>query len=159
MPHSSLPNTMAGQPSVVPLFHHRPVPSSAHAMTLSVANRGRHQAIQRLEVLEHRIRYYRGDVLHPDWINEYIDLGLDLADNAQQQHLCALQESWLKRIYLTLRDTAFCPDCSEGWRQQCLEFLYQPFFALQHVYRAQSDGRSKIRRLFKDLSLLTRYVM
>lgn len=117
------------------------------------------QTIDRLEQLEQHIHQHQSDVLHPEWLNEYIDLGLELAEQAGQRDLLPLQESWLKRIYKTLRDAAFNLQCHESWRQQCLDFLYQPFFALQHFYRAQPDGRQRVRLLFKDLSMISRYVV
>lgn len=120
---------------------------------------GQDHAIQRLERLEARIQRYSGDVQHPEWIDEYIDLGLELAEYAGSREFIPLQESWLKRIYKTLRDTAFNLECHENWRQQCLDFLYQPFFALQHFYRDQPNGKTKVRLLFKELSVMTRYVV
>lgn len=123
------------------------------------AQAGNDHAIRRLEQLEKRIHDYRGNIRHPEWLDEYIDLGLELAENAGQRKLQPLQESWLKRIYKTLRDTAFNLSCHENWRQQCLDFLYQPFFALQHFYRDQPNSKLKVRLLFKDLSMITRYVV
>lgn len=120
---------------------------------------GQETAIRRLEVLENLIQHHNDAILHPEWLDEYIDLGLELAEYAGQRNLLPLQESWLKRMYNTLRDTAFNLDCHENWRQQCLDFLYQPFFALQHFYRVQPNGRQRIRALFRDLTMITRYIV
>ncbi|MFC3680321.1 hypothetical protein [Bacterioplanoides pacificum] len=153
-----MPQTVPTQPSNVISLHHTQ-PARQSGQRLMLASSGQPHTIRRLETLEQRIKRYQGNVLHPEWLNEYIDLGLELAQDASQRHLQPLQESWLKRIYNTLRDTAFNLDCQECWRQQCLEFLYQPFFALQHFYREHPAGRQKIRLLFKDLNMISRYVV
>ncbi|UTW47881.1 hypothetical protein [Bacterioplanoides sp. SCSIO 12839] len=144
----------------VVMLPHTQVPSHTTRLNrFQVVQVGQEHAIRRLEQLEGRIQQYSDTIQHPEWLNEYIDLGLDLAEHAGSRNLRPLQESWLKRIYKTLRDTAFNLDCHENWRQQCLDFLYQPFFALQHFYREQPNGRQKVRLLFKDLSMITRYVV
>ncbi|KZZ42665.1 MAG: hypothetical protein MK185_12040 [Saccharospirillaceae bacterium] len=145
--------------NVVALHSFRKFAPHKRVSRQQIVNNGQDHAIRRLEVLESRIQRYGGDILHPEWIDEYIDLGLELAEHAGQRNFQPLQESWLKRIYRTLRDTAFNLDCHENWRQQCLDFLYQPSFALQHFYREQPNGKLKIRLLFKDLSMITRYVV
>lgn len=115
--------------------------------------------ILRLEKLENTIRTYHGDKPHIEWLNDYLDMGLELAQEAGERNLTRLQESWLRRIYNTLRDTGVNVSCNEVWRHQCLEYLYQPFFALQHLYRAQPGGGSRIKTLSRDYSFISRYVI
>lgn len=145
--------------NVVALHSFQQFVPEARASRHQLAFTGQDHAIRRLELLEARIQQYCGDIQHPEWIDEYIDVGLELAGHAGRRNLKPLQESWLKRIYKTLRDTAFNLQCHENWRQQCLDFLYQPFFALQHFYREQPNGRAKVRLLSEDLSLISRYVV
>lgn len=114
---------------------------------------------RRLEQLEQLIPLQNNAVLLTLWVNEYLDIGLDLAAEAGSRHLPALQESWLRRLYSHLRNTAFADDCNPHCRQLCLESLYQPFFALRHLYRQQPQGRLCIRRLSQDLSASTRYLI
>lgn len=153
MPHS------AQISNIIPMPNLSAPPQRARASRFWAAQAGQETAIRRLEVLESLIQRHNDPVLHPEWLDEYIDLGLELAEYAGRRNLLPLQESWLKRIYNTLRDTAFNLDCHENWRQQCLDFLYQPFFALQHFYRVQPNGRQRIRTLFRDLTMITRYVV
>ncbi len=117
--------------------------------------------VLRLEQLEREIRNSNSsnDGYLRLWLNEYLDIGLELADIARQNQLSSLQESWLKRLYRFLRDTAFRLDCCECCRTQCLEYLYQPYFALRHVYQADNNGEQKIRRMNKDLEVIARYVL
>ena len=119
----------------------------------------RNSCILRLERLENTIRSYHGDELHHEWLNDYLDAGLELAQEAGERDLIRLQESWLRRIYNTLRDTGVNVSCGEAWRHQCLEYLYQPFFALQHLYRAQPGSNSRIKALSRDFSFISRYVI
>ncbi|UXD88797.1 hypothetical protein [Thalassolituus hydrocarboniclasticus] len=112
----------------------------------------------RLAQLEMQIRAYQGCELHPEWLNEYLDLGLELACRAAERQLQPLQESWLTRMYNTLRDATFNPCASSNWRCQCLDYLYQPFFALQHIYRSQPERRNHLRMLVHEFTLASRYL-
>lgn len=112
----------------------------------------------RLEQLECLIRSGSGQQLD-NWLNEYLDLGLELAAAAGKRQLPALQESWLRRIYTHIRNTAICDQCNDGQRQRCLECLYQPYFALRHLYSGSLDGQMHLRRLSQDLSTVSRYLL
>lgn len=113
---------------------------------------------QRLERLESLIRTATGNQLD-QWLNEYLDIGLELAAAAGERSLPALQESWLRRVYTHLRNTAICDHCNDGQRQRCLECLYQPYFALRHLYEKTDNGESHLRRLSQDLSTVSRYLL
>lgn len=113
---------------------------------------------QRLAQLELQIRSHKGYELHPEWLNEYLDLGLELACRAGERHLQPLQESWLTRLYNTLRDAAFNTAASNHWRRQCLDYLYQPFFALQHLYRAKPERRTHLGLIMHEFTLANRYL-
>lgn len=113
---------------------------------------------QRLEQLEGLIRHGEGARL-PRWLDEYLDLGLELAASAGSHNLPALQESWLRRIYTHLRNTAICDRCDEQERQHCLNCLYQPYFALRHLYQNSPDGQLLLRRLSQDLAVVSRYLL
>ncbi|MBM97172.1 MAG: hypothetical protein CMI09_15145 [Oceanospirillaceae bacterium] len=115
--------------------------------------------IERLEQLEHSLRNSLSDACLRRWLEEYIDIGLELADTARTKHQHVLQESWLKRLFSFLRDTAFRQDCRPLCRHLCLEYLYQPYFALRHVYQSDSNGEQKMRRINKDLEVIARYVL
>lgn len=111
---------------------------------------------QRLEQLEGLIRHYNGHDLHADWLNEYLDLGLELASFAGHRQLQPLQESWLTRLYNTLRDGALNPLADGHWRHLCLDYLYQPFFALTQIYRQQPGKRFRLLALRNEFSTLSR---
>ncbi|MCA6061225.1 MULTISPECIES: hypothetical protein [Oceanospirillaceae] len=113
---------------------------------------------QRLAQLELQIRSHRGNELHPEWLNEYLDLGLELACRAGERQLQPLQESWLTRLYNTLRDATFNSQAASCWRCQCLDYLYQPFFALQHLYRSQPERRNHLSAIVHEFSLASRYL-
>ncbi len=113
-------------------------------------------AQSRLEQLEQQIRSYDGSDLHDDWLNEYLDLGLELACFASERHLKPLQESWLNRLYNTLRDAALNPAASYRWRHLCLDYLYQPFFVLNQLYRQQPGRSFRLRSLLHEFAMLSR---
>lgn len=113
---------------------------------------------QRLAQLELQIRSHQGCELHPEWLNEYLDLGLELACRAGERHLQPLQESWLTRLYNTLRDATFNTDASNHWRRQCLDYLYQPFFALQHLYRTKPERCTHLNLIVHEFTLANRYL-
>ncbi|QQD23226.1 hypothetical protein GJQ55_01500 [Venatoribacter cucullus] len=112
--------------------------------------------VQQLEQLEQQIRSHKGLELHADWLNEYLDLGLEMACTAGQRQLTALQESWLTRLYNTLRDAALNTSLPSTWRQLCLDYLYQPFFVLSHLYREQPGRGLRLRALVHEFALLSR---
>jgi hypothetical protein len=91
-------------------------------------------------------------------LNEYIDLGLDMATKAGLANRTQLQESWLKRVYKTLFETTLDLVEPEYWRDLCCEYLYQPLFALKHLYRNHPQGKYRIQALYKELSVTSRYL-
>lgn len=91
-------------------------------------------------------------------LNEYIDLGLEMANKAGLANRTQLQESWLKRVYKTLFETTIDLVEPEYWRDLCCEYLYQPLFALKHLYRNHPQGKYRIKNLYKELSVTSRYL-
>lgn len=110
----------------------------------------------RLEQLELKIRDHQGPDLHADWLNEYLDLGLELASASQDIRLKQLQEGWLRRVYNTLRDAALNPKASGSWRHQCLDYLYQPFFVLSQIYRQEPSRLYRLRTLKNEFATVSR---
>lgn len=103
------------------------------------------------------------DIANPDqcypqeqWLNDYLDLGLEEAANAGNKGLKPLQESWLIRLYATLRSAAVCPAAPQSWRQLCFDYLYQPFFALQDMYQQSPVNRTKLYSLRREFAALER---
>lgn len=91
-------------------------------------------------------------------LNEYIDLGLDMANKAGLANRVQLQESWLKRVYKTLFETTLDLVEPEHWRNLCSEYLYQPLFALKHLYRNHPKGKYRMRVICNELSVTSRYL-
>lgn len=122
------------------------------------------ERLSRFRKLESDIRHFKEhatrthDNAQVAWLNEYIDLGLDMADQARSSNHVRLQESWLRRVYTTLFETALDLVQPEYWRNLCMDYLYQPLFALEHLYRAQPQGSKRIRALYYELSVTTRYM-
>lgn len=125
-----------------------------------------HQAEQlnRFQQLENDIRhcpkFKQLDQLKQQeiYLNEYIDIGLDMANKAGVANRIQLQESWLKRVYKTLFETTLDLVEPEYWRNLCYEYLYQPLFALNHLYRNHPQGKRKIQMLYKELSVTASYL-
>jgi hypothetical protein len=92
------------------------------------------------------------------YLNEYIDLGLDMANKAGLANRIQLQESWLKRVYKTLFETTLDLVEPEYWRNLCCEYLYQPLFALRHLYRNHPQGKYRMRIMCNELSVTSRYL-
>lgn len=91
-------------------------------------------------------------------LNEYIDLGLDMATKAGLANRILLQESWLKRVYKTLFETTLDLVEPEYWRNLCNEYLYQPLFALKHLYRNHPQGKVRLKIMCNELSVTSRYL-
>ena len=89
-------------------------------------------------------------------VDEYLDLGLEMAHDAGQKQRHQLQESWLKRVYKTLFKASLNRLLPDTWRSQCLESLYQPLFALHYLYLDQGQGEQKLRALHHELNVTTR---
>lgn len=92
------------------------------------------KALHRLIELEHTIGTYQGCECQAHWIEEYLDLGLYCADKSPK----AWQANAVQRLFNTLINAIRNPNASSFWRNQCFEYLYQPFFVLQQLYQ-QSD--------------------
>jgi hypothetical protein len=90
------------------------------------------------------------------WLNDYLDLGLEEAAHAGNRGLKPLQESWLIRLYATLRSAAVSPAAPQSWRQLCFDYLYQPFFALQDMYQQSPVNRTKLYSLRREFAALER---
>lgn len=120
------------------------------------------EKMDRFHQLESTIRHcpceMRSVALHEATLNEYIDLGLDMATKAGITNHTQLQESWLKRVYKTLFETTIDIVEPEYWRELCSEYLYQPLFALKDLYRNHPQGKRKVQMLYKELSVTTRYL-
>ncbi|MBE0482206.1 MAG: hypothetical protein IBX52_01785 [Bacterioplanes sp.] len=112
--------------------------------------------LSQLERLEQQL-LQANDQAQTQWIEDYLDLGLELANAARQHHRFLLHTSWLKRLYRTLRDSASLPQVSQAWRQRCVDALYQPLFALQHHYQQQDDGALRLRQIRQELAVISRY--
>lgn len=115
--------------------------------------------LSRFEALENLIRDYNGDAPCNDLINDYVDHGIELAADAGKKGFTRLQESWLRRIYTTLRDTGLNTSSSETWRLACLESLYQPFFALMHIYKERPNGRYSLRAMNHEMQIISHYII
>jgi hypothetical protein len=92
------------------------------------------------------------------FLNEYIDLGLEMANKAGLANRIQLQESWLKRVYKTLFETTLDLVEPEYWRNMCCDYLYQPLFALKHLYRNHPQGKYRLRAMCNELSVTSRYL-
>lgn len=131
----------------------RPPALQASPLLLSI---GHSQMANQLVILEQKIVWAGEEKAAADLLNEYLDLGLDAALYAGQQKLLPLQESWLIRLYSTLRSAASNPATPAGWRKTCFDYLYQPFFALQSLYLATPGASYKLYRLRQEFSALDR---
>ena len=120
------------------------------------------EKMARFHHLENTIRHCPSEIkelaLHEATLNEYIDLGLDMATKAGKTNQTQLQESWLKRVYKTLFETTIDIVEPEYWRELCSEYLYQPLFALKDLYRNHPQGKRKVQMLYKELSVTARYL-
>jgi hypothetical protein len=131
---------------------------------MSVNNMQLSQAEQmnRFHQLEDTVRHCPWEIqqvtLQEAHLNEYIDLALDMASKAGLFNNTRLQESWLKRIYNTLLETTLDAVEPEHWRKICSEYLYQPLFALKHLYRNHPKSQRKIQTLYQELSVTSHYL-
>jgi hypothetical protein len=118
--------------------------------------------LERFHQLEHVIRHCSCErkqlAAQEVQLNEYIDLGLDMANKACLANRIQLQESWLKRVYKTLFETTLDLVEPEYWRELCREYLYQPLFALKYLYRNHPQGKYRIKRLYQELSVTNQYL-
>lgn len=117
------------------------------------------KTLSHFEALEQRIREFQGNTPRSDLINDYVDRGIELAEDAGMKGFTRLQESWLRRIYTTLRDAGLNTSSCEAWRSMCLESLYQPFFALIHIYRERPRGRYYLRAMNQEMQVISQYII
>ncbi|MFT4906211.1 MAG: hypothetical protein ACI978_000268 [Oleispira sp.] len=120
------------------------------------------EQLDRFHQLEKTIRHCPSPLqqtpLQEAQLNEYIDLGLDMADKAGLTNHTQLQESWLKRVYKTLFETTLDLVEPEYWRELCRAYLYQPLFALKYLYRNHPQGQRRVQILYQELSVTSRYL-
>ena len=129
-----------------------------------IAEKPAQAQLQRFQDLESDIRHCEAcsaaqkKAQQVEQLNEYIDLGLEMANQAGYANRTYLQESWLKRLYNTLFETALDMVQPEYWRALCLDYLYQPLFALQHLYRNHPHKEQQIKKLFHEIHITSRYL-
>lgn len=111
---------------------------------------------QRLLVLEQQLTSNRQTRSAEPLLNEYLDLALNEALQAGSRQLWLLQESWLTRVYATIRQAALNSQSCMSWRCLCFDYLYQPFFVLQEVYRQTPSRRHKLLTLLHEFRTLGR---
>ncbi len=92
-------------------------------------------------------------------LNQYLDTGLDLAEAAGRHKLLSLQESWLRRTWVTLRNSALLVHRNEAWSHQCLIGLYQLFFVFRHLLEERPDSSRRLLSLTRDMTLMTRHLL
>jgi len=109
----------------------------------------------RLLILEDKISHC-GSVPDKLWLNDYLDLGLELACRAGERRLLKLQTSWLRRIYRTFTAAALNTDAPAYWRAVCSDYLYQPYFALLHLYRKNPADQQQLKCLMQEFSSVCR---
>ena len=97
--------------------------------------------------------------LNSELLDHYLDTGLDLAISAGTSGLTRLQESWLRRIYTTLRSISLDPECEEASRTLCFDALYQVFFALRHMYKARPGGERSLRNLVREMQFISHHLV
>ena len=97
--------------------------------------------------------------LNSELLDHYLDTGLDLAISAGTSGLTRLQESWLRRIYTTLRSTSLDPEREEASRTLCFDALYQVFFALRHMYKARPGGERSLRNLVREMQFISHHLV
>lgn len=108
--------------------------------------------MHRVQQLEHSI-CTQGEAKQAHWLDEYIALGLEYAEDAKIHNNPQQQENWLKRLYLTLAKATQSLSLPHSWRLQCEDYLYQPLFALKHLHKNQPQGDQAISRLYRELSV------
>lgn len=122
----------------------------------------------RFQQLENAITCYSDDLqklaTQEAQLNEYIDIGLEMAKQAGSLNLHETQVHWLKRIYTTLLKTTMDALTPKPWREMCKEYLYQPLFALKYLRlnhqqpASLSQEKQRLQTLYKELSVSNRYL-
>lgn len=101
--------------------------------------------LQRLNELECLLCQAQGGQCSPLWLEEYLDLGLEMAGNKT----APWQEGWLQRLFKTLLKAAHNPSANPLWQQACADYLYLPFFALCQLYRGQASKNCQLCDLLR----------
>ena len=100
-------------------------------MSSSVIHSQNTEALHRLNELELQICSYQGCACQARLLEEYLDIGLEYAGSSPK----AWQANFMQRLFNTLVKAIQNPGASKRWRNQCLDYLYQPFFVLLHLYQ------------------------
>jgi hypothetical protein len=131
-------------------------------MSISNIQLSQAEQMNRFHHLEDTVRHCPCEIqlvaLREVHLNEYIDLALEMASKTGLFNNTHLQESWLKRVYNTLLETTLDVVEPEHWRNICSEYLYQPLFALKHLYRNNSQSQRRIQILYQELSVTSHYL-
>lgn len=102
--------------------------------------------LHRLSELELQICTYQGCACQATWLEEYLDLGLNIASNKPEPW----QEGWMQRLFNTICRAVNNPAASMAWRNQCVDYLYQPFFVLVQMYRQHPQKSCHLCELLKQ---------
>lgn len=102
--------------------------------------------LYRLCELETQICSYRGCACQSQWLEEYLDLALEIASDKPEPW----QEGWVQRIFNTLSRAINNPTASLAWRKQCYDYLYQPFFVLLQIYKQRPQQHCRLCQLLKQ---------
>ena len=135
-----------------------PYPSAAQGATVAITQ-SRRQIIAEFERCERRLLTDPSPCPDAGLMNQYLDAGLDLADAAGRQRLLHLQESWLRRTWVTLRNCALLVHRNEAWGHQCLIGLYQLFFVFRHLVQDRPDASRRLLSLTRDMTLMSRHLL
>ncbi|MGK0405433.1 MAG: hypothetical protein ACJAR6_000805 [Oleispira sp.] len=131
-------------------------------MSISNIQLSQAEQMNRFHHLENTVRHCPCEIqqvaLREIHLNEYIDLALEMASKAGLFNNTQLQESWLKRVYTTLLETTLDLIEPEHWRKICSDYLYQPLFALKHLYRNHPKNQRRIQTLYQELSVTSHYL-
>ena len=134
-----------------------PYPSTTRGDTPGITQ-SRRQRIAEFERCESQLLTDPGACPQSCLLNQYLDAGLDLAEAAGRQQLLSLQESWLRRTWVTLRNSALLGHRNEAWSHQCLIGLYQLFFVFRHLLQERPDSKRRLLSLTRDMSLMSRHL-
>lgn len=110
----------------------------------------RTRLLQRFDCLEQQIEQHRGHEIHAEWLDEYLEIGLELASQS------AVPTTDITRLYTTLQRSAMNTQADKHWRKICLDHLYQPFFVLKQLYCNDPKRYASLRSLLNDFSRLNR---
>ena len=154
--NSGTPTTKPCAPSVQPPLQQIDIPDSMP----QTAQTSPQTPEQKLQTLEQQLRAQMADQSQDilTSLNEYLALGLALADESGNKSRPAQKENWLRRVHSQLKGIAFCDQCCAGCRQQCFSGLQQTFTALKQHYEESQDGRLHLARLSKEMANISEYL-